>query len=74
MRCTPSGTNTFYVKWNDRVVGQAINVAVLTDIDFFKNELLPGDVEVIVEGGGAFTVQAGASTLSSFAIDTTDEH
>ena len=73
MRCTPSGTNTFYVKWNDRVVGQAINVAVLTDIDFFKNELLPGDVEVIVEGGGAFTVQAGASTLSSFAIDTTDD-
>lgn len=73
IRCTPSGVNTFYVKWNNRIVGQAINVAVLTDITFFKNELLPGEVEVIAEGGGAFTAQAGATTLASFAIDTTDD-
>ena len=73
IRCTPSGVNTFYVKWNNRIVGQAINVAVLTDITFFKNDLLPGEVEVIAEGGGAFTAQAGATTLASFAIDTTDD-
>ena len=73
IRCTPSGVNTFYVKWNNRIVGQAINIAVLTDITFFKNELLPGEVEVIAEGGGAFTAQAAASTLASFAIDTTDD-
>tara|TARA_R100000455_G_C6273477_1_gene131232 strand:- start:4505 stop:10054 length:5550 start_codon:yes stop_codon:yes gene_type:complete len=73
IRCIPSGTNSFTVKWNDRIVGQAINISVVTDIVFFKNELLPGEVQVIVEGGGTFTAQAGASTLASFAIDTTND-
>ena len=73
VRCTPSGTNTFYVKWNDRIVGQAIDIVGVTDITFFKNELLPGNIEIIASGGGAFTAQAAASTLQSFAIDTTDD-
>jgi hypothetical protein len=73
VRCTPSGTNTFYVKWNDRIVGQAIDIVGVTDITFFKNELLPGNIDIIASGGGAFTAQAAASTLQSFAIDTTDD-
>ena len=73
IRCIPSGVNSFFVKWNNRIVGQAIDVAVLTDITFFKNELLPGEVEIIAEGGGAFIQQAGSSTLASFDIDTTDD-
>ena len=73
VRCTPSGTNTFYVKWNDRIVGQAIDIVGVTDITFFKNELLPGNIEIIASGGGAFTAQASASTLQSFLIDLTDD-
>ena len=58
---------------NDSIVGQAIDIVGVTDITFFKNELLPGNIEIIASGGGAFTAQAAASTLQSFLIDLTDD-
>ncbi len=70
---TPGVTNNFIIKWNGRVVAESGTIAAPTTLSFLKNEYEPGNVEVIVEGGGAFTVGTAASTLTSFDIDLTDD-
>lgn len=69
----PGVSNRMVVKWNDQIVGDTGSVAVSTPISFLKNELLPGSLDVLVEGGGAFRVQGGPPVLTSFLIDLTDD-
>jgi len=69
----PGVSNRMVVKWNDQIVGDTGSVAVSTPISFLKNELLPGSLDVLVEGGGAFRVQGGPPILTSFLIDLTDD-
>ena len=70
---TPGVTNNFIIKWNDRIVAESGTIAAPATLSFLKNSFDPGNVEVIVEGGGAFSVAAAAPTLTSFAIDLTDD-
>lgn len=71
--CTPSGTNRFIVRWGDEVVADSGNVAVPTTLTFFKNKLTPSDVALEIQGGGAFTVAGGTTTLTSFVLDTNND-
>ena len=71
--CTPSGTNRFILKFNNEIIADSGNTAVPVTLTFLKLSASPSQVELSVEGGGAWNVATSAPTLTSFSIDTTDD-